>query len=224
MKPEEITKDCPFAHQKIDATFTTEQVKALNDYQKSGRFHPFTCGTDDCRCDLIAVEEGWVCPECDYTQDWAHDFMARTKLDDFVKMAQQNLETVKGIAGKTTTHEGMKTVVEFAQMGVDLFQEKKEVEEGGEDGGEKRECWDYNRLASGMSQYEDELGDDQDWLRIEKIVVPSEKDKQQLLLALEYLHNNFTIDTNFMAVNRLVHLYENPEIIEVSQNTKEEKK
>ena len=61
---------------KLDAPFTPEQVKGLNEYQKSGRMHPFTCGTDDCRCDLIATEKEWVCPECDYTQDWAHDWMA----------------------------------------------------------------------------------------------------------------------------------------------------
>lgn len=24
---------------------------------------------------LIATEKGWVCPVCDYTQNWAHDFM-----------------------------------------------------------------------------------------------------------------------------------------------------
>ena len=24
---------------------------------------------------LIATEEGWVCPVCDYKQNWAHDFM-----------------------------------------------------------------------------------------------------------------------------------------------------
>lgn len=25
---------------------------------------------------LVAKEEGWVCPVCTYTQKWAHDFMA----------------------------------------------------------------------------------------------------------------------------------------------------
>ena len=60
----------------IQSPFTVEQVESLNGYQKAGPFHPFTCGTDSCRHDLIATEEGWVCPECDYTQCWAHDFMA----------------------------------------------------------------------------------------------------------------------------------------------------
>ena len=25
---------------------------------------------------LIATPDGWICPSCDYTQDWAHGFMA----------------------------------------------------------------------------------------------------------------------------------------------------
>jgi hypothetical protein len=24
---------------------------------------------------LIATEGGWICPVCDYTQNWAHNFM-----------------------------------------------------------------------------------------------------------------------------------------------------
>jgi hypothetical protein len=24
---------------------------------------------------LMATSDGWVCPFCDYRQDWAHDFM-----------------------------------------------------------------------------------------------------------------------------------------------------
>lgn len=59
----------------MKAPFTNEQVKALNEFQNSGMFHPFTCGK--CRADLVAHQDGWHCPnpQCDYTQDWAHDFM-----------------------------------------------------------------------------------------------------------------------------------------------------
>lgn len=53
------------------------------------------------------------------------------------------------------------------------------------------------------------------FITIEQIVVPSEFDKAQLLLASEYLHDNRLIDTDLMAVNTLVHLYENPDIIVV---------
>ena len=58
----------------IKAPFTEEQVKYLNEYQKSGRFHPFTC---ECREDLIATVNGWICSKCNYTQDWAHEFMSK---------------------------------------------------------------------------------------------------------------------------------------------------
>ena len=59
----------------IHAPFTPEQVAALNEYQEGGYMHPFTCGTDKCRETLVATEAGWVCPACDYTQNWAHSFM-----------------------------------------------------------------------------------------------------------------------------------------------------
>jgi len=71
----------------ITTPWTDEQVEALNNYQRAGRFHPFTCGNrDDGKHPhepelqdhgvLRATSEGWVCPFCDYKQFWAHDFMA----------------------------------------------------------------------------------------------------------------------------------------------------
>ena len=68
---------------KIEAPWTIEQVRALNRYQRGRWMHPFTCGsgnrTDSIHLDgegiLVAVESGWICPFCDYTQNWAHDFM-----------------------------------------------------------------------------------------------------------------------------------------------------
>jgi hypothetical protein len=61
----------------ITKPFTQEQVRALNQWQTSGSFHPFTCPDDG--TDLIAAEAGWWCPHgpCQYRQTWAHDFMAR---------------------------------------------------------------------------------------------------------------------------------------------------
>jgi hypothetical protein len=57
--------------------WTPEQVKALNERQDNGIYHPFTCGgnrTDEHHLDgegrLVATENGWKCPYCDYTQDW----------------------------------------------------------------------------------------------------------------------------------------------------------
>jgi hypothetical protein len=75
---------------KIEAPWTDEQVANLNRWQENGRVHPFTCGSGD-RMDaahrkiqerdggdfgqLVATLDGWVCPACDYRQNWAHDFM-----------------------------------------------------------------------------------------------------------------------------------------------------
>lgn len=87
----------------IRPPWTPEQVAALNAFQRCGRVHPFTCGV--CRDRdtdalvakieaaraagepdppwksggqhaLVATADGWVCETCDYTQDWAHAFMA----------------------------------------------------------------------------------------------------------------------------------------------------
>lgn len=64
----------------IRAPFTPAQVEALNRYQTHGNMHPFTCGNDRGRSNvvLIARTDGWHCSEplCDYRQDWAHAFMA----------------------------------------------------------------------------------------------------------------------------------------------------
>lgn len=46
----------------------------LNDYQRSGVMHPFTCPL--CGADLVARVRGWSCPNDWYTQTWAHAFMA----------------------------------------------------------------------------------------------------------------------------------------------------
>lgn len=46
------------------------------------RRHPFTCGNRGDhpviagdRGVLVPTTRGWICPICDYTQDWAHDSM-----------------------------------------------------------------------------------------------------------------------------------------------------
>lgn len=68
----------------IKTPWTQEQCDRLNAFQKSRRFHPFTCGSGN-RCDenhldgegvLVATPDGWKCPYCDYTQEWAHSIMA----------------------------------------------------------------------------------------------------------------------------------------------------
>jgi|WetSurSiteA1Bulk_404760.scaffolds.fasta_scaffold182682_2 hypothetical protein len=49
------------------APWTDEQVELINLFQKSGKGHPYTCGGGGgphSGVDLIATNEGWVCPEC----------------------------------------------------------------------------------------------------------------------------------------------------------------
>lgn len=63
----------------VRAPFTADQVASLNGYQQSGMFHEFTCGNGACPGTqevLVAAGDGWHCPECGYTQDWAHAMMA----------------------------------------------------------------------------------------------------------------------------------------------------
>lgn len=66
----------------IVAPWTEDQVRELNRYQQAGFMHPFTCGGDECREVLVATENGWKCPNCDYTQNWAHPFMASKESND----------------------------------------------------------------------------------------------------------------------------------------------
>jgi hypothetical protein len=44
-----------------------------------------------------------------------------------------------------------------------------------------------------------------------KIVVPSERDRQELMDSFESIHNTWEVDTNIVAVNQLVHEYLTPE-------------
>ena len=69
---------------KITAPFTPEQVQGLDLWQSAAGFHPSTCANradhpvmDGDKGVLIPTVRGWVCQFCDYTQDWAHDFMCR---------------------------------------------------------------------------------------------------------------------------------------------------
>lgn len=98
--------------EQIFVPFSPEQVQHLNEYQCAVNggmpFHPFTCrnrgdghhgeeGGD--RGVLIATEDGWVCPHCDYTQNWAHADMAKQPIPlgqvfkDFPEAQQMMLST-----------------------------------------------------------------------------------------------------------------------------------
>lgn len=65
--------------EKSEPPWTPEQVASLNDFQRWRGMHPFTCAHRGAvphqRDVLIAVKNGWLCPDCDYTQYWAHEWM-----------------------------------------------------------------------------------------------------------------------------------------------------
>ena len=67
--------------------WTEEQLDALWRWQTCGWVHEFTCPNHgdsdhkrffaavDCIDALTPTADGWVCPACAYTQNWAHRFM-----------------------------------------------------------------------------------------------------------------------------------------------------
>lgn len=61
-------------HQQLIPPWDDETVKALNEYQQAGWMHPYTCGNTHHlhSVTLVAHTDGWHCPECEYTQQWAH--------------------------------------------------------------------------------------------------------------------------------------------------------
>ena len=73
---------------RISGPFNADAVETLAHNQMSGVLHPFTCPNrgDGSHREaygdkgaLVATVRGWICPFCDYTQDWAHAFMAAQK-------------------------------------------------------------------------------------------------------------------------------------------------
>lgn len=87
----------------VKAPFTDNQVSNINDFQKSGFMHEFTCGNHhDGEKTLIAVNDGLICPTCDYTQNWVHSHMADFKSDEnnfmnTLKMKAYNKEKIVSI-------------------------------------------------------------------------------------------------------------------------------
>ena len=73
----------------MSGVFTPDEVEALAKSQTARQFHPFTCanrGDGNHRFAygdkgaLIPTVRGWICPFCDYTQDWAHGLMKATRV------------------------------------------------------------------------------------------------------------------------------------------------
>lgn len=88
--------------------WTDEQVRALNAYQQAGYMHPFTCpnrsdgqhqndGSD--LGTLVAGTDGWWCRDCEYTQRWAHEFMADPRSSRGVSGTSSPSEVVTRLFG-----------------------------------------------------------------------------------------------------------------------------
>lgn len=74
----------------IEAPFSSEQVDALNRYQRLGYVHEFTCPEHHGGADrtLYATKDGWRCPHCGYQQDWAHRAMLdATPIEKLIKLS-----------------------------------------------------------------------------------------------------------------------------------------
>lgn len=106
----------------LKAPWTPKQVIALNDYQQSDEGHPFTCAnrgpghapTNSYRDVLVATVNGWICPFCDYTQDWAHPFMAMTGADiekQFNEIAEALDTSAKDSTASPRLRETVTTVI-----------------------------------------------------------------------------------------------------------------
>ena len=60
---------------EIIAPWTDDQVMRLNRWQDSDWVHPYACpnrNNHPQNSKLKATVDGWVCPYCGYTQNWAH--------------------------------------------------------------------------------------------------------------------------------------------------------
>lgn len=97
---------------RLITPWTPEQVEALNSFQRSGLFHPFTCGGE--RGDeahrryaavhrdpddglLVATADGWHCPVCGYRQAWAYPGMAAAVVAPAVTEADRLVWTAQTV-------------------------------------------------------------------------------------------------------------------------------
>jgi len=75
----------------LRAPWTDQQVSKLNRFQRLGHVHEFTCPNNhDSDRVLVASNDGWHCPSCDYQQDWAHVTMLRGPPNPLVFMRKSD--------------------------------------------------------------------------------------------------------------------------------------
>ncbi|MDA8153994.1 MAG: hypothetical protein M0003_15005 [Acidithiobacillus sp.] len=90
----------------IEAPWTAEQIETLNRLQRGELYaHPYTCphrgdvphhdNGHDTGC-LVATKNGWWCPDCGYTQDWAHaSSLDAMSLVDMMRLVSHRQEVVQ---------------------------------------------------------------------------------------------------------------------------------
>ena len=84
----------------------------------------------------------------------------------------------------------------------------------------KYSAWamDQARPVEGLRRWNDDLpAAQQQYLEHIRIIARSEEDKAQLIRAFQYIHDMRELDTDYIAVNYLAHIYTNPEIIVVDE-------
>ncbi len=55
---------------KYYAPWSLHQIECLQRRQDSYTFHPYTCGNDSQHDNLVPTSNGWICKDCDFTQNW----------------------------------------------------------------------------------------------------------------------------------------------------------
>lgn len=66
-----------------------------------------------------------------------------------------------------------------------------------------------------LDRYDDDSTVEPKWVVIHEIVVETERDKEQILAASRYIHDLLELDTGYIGVNYIAHLYTNPDLIKV---------
>lgn len=57
------------------APFNQFQVDMVNAFQRAQSSRPYTCRASRLHRDLVANKRGLNCPDCLYTQQWAHTWV-----------------------------------------------------------------------------------------------------------------------------------------------------
>lgn len=76
----------------------------------------------------------------------------------------------------------------------------------------------YGDMYPELDRYDETAGNDQKWITVHEIVVETQRDKDQLLATFQYIHDLVEIDTGYMGVNYVAHLYQCPELIRVKSD------